>query len=192
MTNSQSTANSSGLSNEQVATNIEAIVALHASSVRSTPRHQRIIEAFTRNIGRPLFLYLMLGAVASWIVYNGAAPAHRWPQFDRPPFEWLQGAVSLSALIVTTMVLITQNRQAALAEQRSHLDIQVNLLAEQKITKLIVLVEELRKDLPNVRNRRDPEAELMAQNTDPLSVVEELKRNLENAETLDENSSGAN
>ncbi len=65
------------------------------------------------------------------------------------------------------MVLNTQNRQGRHAEQRSHLDLQVNLLAEQKIAKLIALVEELRRDLPQVRDRVDHVAEAMKESVDP-------------------------
>jgi uncharacterized membrane protein len=73
------------------------------------------------------------------------------------------------------MVLITQNRQAKLIERRMHLDLQVNLLTEQKTAKLIELLEELRRDLPNVRNRRDSEAEVMQHAAGPLEVIAVLE-----------------
>jgi uncharacterized membrane protein len=75
-------------------------------------------------------------------------------------------------------VLITQNRQGRRAEHRSHLDLQVSMLAEQKIAKLIALVEELRVDLP-VRDRRDPEAEDMAKPADPELVVAAIKKTID-------------
>jgi hypothetical protein len=53
-----------------------------------------------------------------------------------PPFPWLQGMVSSNALLLTVAVLIRQNRMAQLAEHRSHLDLQINLLTEQKVTKI--------------------------------------------------------
>lgn len=72
------------------------------------------------------------------------------------------------------MVLIRQERLAKLEERREHLDLQVNLLTEQKTTKLIHLFEELRRDLPMVRDRRDPESETMQQPTDPHRVLAEI------------------
>ena len=164
---------------DQVATNVEAIAALHADAEKSVPNHQRAIETITGHLGRPISLYLMIVFVALWITINLQSKVLHIHRFDPPPFDLLQGIVSVSALLVATMVLITQNRQAHLAEQRSHLDIQVNLLSEQKIAKLISLVEELRRDLPNVRNRQDPEAELMKQSADPMAVVEELRKSLD-------------
>jgi len=100
-------------------------------------------------------------------------------QFDPPPFYWLQGAVGLSALLMTSGVLIKQTRQEQLAEQRAQLSLQMNLLSEQKIAKLIALLEELRRDLPTVKDRVDPEAEVLKQATDPHMVVNTLERRLE-------------
>jgi uncharacterized membrane protein len=96
--------------------------------------------------------------------------------FDSPPFEILQGLVSLIALITTTTVLITQNRQMRLSEQRAHLDLQINLLTEQKVTKLIHLLEELREDLPNVSKREDPHASVLKEPTDAAGVASALER----------------
>src|SRR5271163_4723725 len=83
--------------------------------------------------------------------------------------------VGLAALLTATMILTTQNRQAKLMEQRMHLDLQVNLLSEQKTAKLIELLEELRRDLPNVRDRHDSEAEVMQHAAEPMKVIAALE-----------------
>jgi uncharacterized membrane protein len=87
--------------------------------------------------------------------------------------------MSLCALLVTTMVLTTQNRQAKRASHRGNLELQVNLVAEQKIAKLIALLEELRRDLPSVRNRVDVVADAMAEAVDPQAVLTVLEKDLE-------------
>jgi uncharacterized membrane protein len=69
------------------------------------------------------------------------------------------------------VVLIGQNREAILDAQRAHLDLQLNLLAEQKITKLIALLEELRRDIPSVSNRHDQVAEGMQQSANPEAIL---------------------
>jgi uncharacterized membrane protein len=76
---------------------------------------------------------------------------------------------------MTTLVLITANRQTRNAEERSHLDLQVNLLAEHKVAKLIALVEELRRDLPMVRDRIDREADSMQEAVDPAAMLAALE-----------------
>ncbi|MDQ2800666.1 MAG: DUF1003 domain-containing protein, partial [Armatimonadota bacterium] len=124
-------------------------------------------------------LNLALLLVGGWIVANVFSHRLGLGEIDPPPFYWLQGVVGLGALLLTIVVLITQNRQARMAERRAQLDLQVNLLAEQKIAKLIALVEELRRDLPTVRDRHDPEAEAMKEAADPQAVLAALEERLE-------------
>ena len=93
---------------------------------------------------------------------------------DEPPFAWLQGAVALAGLVTSSVVLYAQGRQAKLETQRAHLDLQVNLLTEQKVTKLIVLLEELRRDLPMVHDRVDAEVGILQQRTDAAQVLSAL------------------
>lgn len=77
------------------------------------------------------------------------------------------------------MVLGKQNRLARLAEQREHLDLKVTLLTEQKAAKLIDLMEELRRDLPNVKNRHDPEAAALQHSMNPELVLAALDERAE-------------
>lgn len=162
-----------------VSQNVEAIAALHAHAERGVSRYQRAIESATALLGRPLFFYLILAFVTLWVGGNLLAPRLHMTVWDPPPFYWLQGMVGLGALLMTTVILITQNRQGKMDERRAQLDLQVSLLAEQKITKLIALVEELRRDLPNVQDRPDPEAEAMTTAADPHAVLSALEETLE-------------
>jgi uncharacterized membrane protein len=99
--------------------------------------------------------------------------------FDPMPFFWLQGLIGLGALLTTTIVLAKQNRFSRLAEQRAHLDLKVTLLTEQKAAKLINLLEELRRDLPNVENRHDPEAAALQQSMNPDRVLAALGEDIQ-------------
>ena len=164
---------------DHIGKNIDAIVTLQTTSQRELSRHQRVVEATTAFLARPAFLYGILLAATLWIIPNSLPQRFGVRQLDPPPFFWLQGAAGFSALLMTTGVLIKQTRQEKLAEQRAQLSLQLNLLSEQKIAKLIDLVEELRSDLPNVRDRYDSEAEVMKQAADPHTVVNELENRLE-------------
>ncbi len=77
---------------------------------------------------------------------------------------------------MTTVVLITQNRQGKVDEQRRHLDLTITLLTERKVSKLIELVEELRHDIPSVKDRHDPQAEVMKEMADPDAVLSSFNR----------------
>ena len=175
---------------EHVSQHVDTIAALHAHAESRVNFHQRAVEKVTAFLGRPLFLNLTLAFVACWVLVNVFSLRFGITRFDAPPFYWLQGLVTLGALLLTIVILITQNRQARLAERRAQLDLQVNLLAEQKIAKLIALVEELRRDMPSVRNRHDPEAEAMQQAADPHAVLEALEEKMEEAVELVEAAEG--
>ena len=166
---------------EHISQQVETIAQLRARDESSIGFHQRTIEKVTANLGRPLFLNLVLAVLVFWLFANLYPRQIGITPFDPPPFPLLSGIVSTGGLLLAILILITQNRQARVAERDAHLDLQVNLLAEQKIAKLIALVEELRHDLPIVRDRIDLEAEAMAEATNPHAVLEALEEKRDEA-----------
>jgi uncharacterized membrane protein len=164
---------------DPVADNIEAIANLYAHAEHQVDRHQRTIEAITVWLGRPQVLYGVIGFTLLWIIVNLAAPHLNIRAFDGPPFNWLQAIQSFGAIVLTIVILITQNRHSKAAERRSQLELQVNMLSEQKVTKIIQLLEELRRDIPSVQNRVDLEAENMQKSVDHHAVLTALDYRLE-------------
>ncbi len=164
---------------DPIAKNIDAIIELHAREERDVPSHQRALETISTFFGRPVFLYSLIIGIVIWIVLNSLSRSvFGIPQLDPPPFELLERLVDFGSLLISTGVLIRQTRQEKLAEQRAQLMLQLNLLSEQKMAKLIALSEELRSDLPNVIDRVDSEAEVMQQATDPSEILDTLQQNL--------------
>ena len=162
---------------EQVVKNIESIIGFQAKQKQKLPFRDRIIEKIAAFFGKSEFLYLQLLFFASWIICSHLAP--QLLPFGLPIFDGREMGVDIAALLIATGVLVQQSRQDKLAEQRSHLILQINLLTEQKIAKLIELLEELRKDLPDISDRKDWEAKTMQQATDPQIVLDILQENLE-------------
>ena len=159
---------------DQISQNIEAVLGFYTREDQKISHSQRILESISRFIGRPAFLGVILLLVALWILANVVLRRIGMTEFDPAPYFWLQGIVGLGALLTTTVVLSKQNRLSRLAEQRAHLDLKVTLLTEQKAAKLIDLLEELRRDLPNVKNRHDPEAAELRQSMNPELVLAAL------------------
>ena len=155
--------------------NIEAIGEYYKREEQRTTRAQRLLERLADAIGRPLFLSLILLFVAAWMLGNVLAPRFGLPAFDPPPFSALQGFVSLAALLITTILLIGQNRLAKLEQRRGDLELQVNILTEQKTTTLIRLIEELRRDLPMVPDRHDADAATLQVPTDANQILSALE-----------------
>ncbi len=168
---------------EFIGKNASAVAALHAQEDRRVGRHQRWLESITDVIGTPRFLYLAVLFAVGWVGFNASATLLGFHAWDPPPFPLLQSLLSFGSFFTVVMVLIAQDRQLRLADRRSHLDLQVNLLAEQRTAKLIALMEELRNDLPNVHNRPDIEAEAMQRVADPLQVLEVVERALDEGAT---------
>ena len=158
---------------------VETMASLRGRAEQSASWHQRRIEHVTARLGQPRSFYMIVALAALWTGFNLVARRLGIRPFDPPPFVWLQGLVGLGALLMTSIILITQNRRSAEAEQRAQLDLQVNLLAEQKVAKLIALLGELRRDIPIVRDRVDRVAEAMEQPVDARAVLCALQGSLE-------------
>lgn len=154
----------------RVAENIDTILAFHQREEEQVSASQRMLERAGAALGRPAFIALTLAFVGAWITAQML-----WLTFDPPPFFWLQGIVSLSALLMAIVILIKQNRQSTVEALHAHLDLQVNMLTEQKVSKLIELLEELRRDLPMVRDRRDETAEALQEPADTHEMLHALK-----------------
>jgi uncharacterized membrane protein len=161
-----------------VAETVDAIAKLHARSEREIPRQQRSVEAFTAHLGQPIAVWAIAAAAVCWIGFNVALLVAGLRPPDPPPFSWMQAACSLGAVLMATMVLAAQNGQRRVAERHAQLDLHINLLAEQKVAKLVSLLEELRRDMPDVTDRVDVLAEAMTHAVDPRAVVSALQDTL--------------
>jgi uncharacterized membrane protein len=167
--------------------NIRALLEVRREFERRRALDERIADAITRFAGSMRFVYLHALLFGGWILVNlGAVPFIR--PFDPFPFVMLAMAASVEAIFLSTFVLISQNRQAALDERRADLDLQINLLAEHEITRLIQLVDAI-ADRMGVRVQRDPEAEAIRKDVPPEAVlreIEEAEEALAAAETAGE------
>jgi uncharacterized membrane protein len=154
---------------------LDTVAAMRERANADVDSHHRWIERVIEIVGRPAAVYVILIVVASWISYNTLGVSLGAPQLDAPPFFWLQGCACLYAALIATAVLVKQNREAVHDAQRDHLELQVNLISEQRTAKIIALLEELRADMPNVRDRVDKEANAMSRAIDPEEVINALE-----------------
>jgi uncharacterized membrane protein len=140
---------------------------------------ERIAEAITRFTGSMRFVYLHLAFFGFWIVANlGWVPGV--PRWD-PSFVVLAMMASVEAIFLSTFVLISQNRMAAAADKRADLDLQISLLAEHEVTKLVTLVSGI-ADRLGVQTDADAEVEEITQDVAPDAVLDELEETEPGAE----------
>lgn len=108
---------------------------------------------------------------AVWILWNtgylGSVP------FDPFPFNLITTIVSLEAIFLSVIVLITQNRQSKIADMRQKMDFEIDVRAENEITKILELLAELHKEAGLAK--KDKELEAMIQKTDLQKLEEEIR-----------------
>jgi len=156
---------------EVVERNIAALLERRTEEERSRGKDARIAETISRFTGSMPFVYLHLALVALWVVINlGLTPI---PRFD-PTFVVLAMLASVEAIFLSTFVLITQNRMAAMADKRADLDLQISLLAEHEITRLISLVSQIAERM-EIDAARDPELEELSRDVEPERVLDTIE-----------------
>lgn len=159
-----------------ISQNITDIVELYQAETAALGGAQRRLEHFGLLIAQPLYFIGLFVLVGAWVVFNLDAPQLGLQAFDPPPFAWLQAFMTFVALVTATVVLIGQRRQTNLSEQRAHLDLQINLLTEQKVTRVIHMLEELRQDLPVAPQRSDAHTSALKEGINAAQVVSVLKQ----------------
>lgn len=159
-----------------ISQNIADIVSLHQQETAGLSTAQRRLEQFGSFIARPVYFIALFALVGAWIGINLDAKDLGVIAFDPPPFAWLQGFLTFVALVTATVVLIGQRRQIKQSEQHAHLDLQVNLLTEQKVTKLIHMLEDLRRDLPVTQQPSDAHTSALKEGINATHVASVLKQ----------------
>jgi uncharacterized membrane protein len=152
--------------------NIRALQLRRQREEKEATTEERIAEAITRFTGSMRFVYLHLALFGFWIVANlGRVPGV--PAWD-PSFVVLAMVASVEAIFLSTFVLISQNRMAAAADKRADLDLQVSLLAEHEVTRLVTLVRGI-ADRMGVQTEADAEVNEITRDVAPEAVLDELE-----------------
>ena len=138
---------------------------------------QLVIERISGFFGSAAYFAFAVAFIVVWVLANGWAAHAGFHPIDAPPFFWLQGLVSSNALLLTVAVLIRQNRMAKVAEHRAHLDLQINLLSEQKVTKILQIVDELHRELVALRGHPDSDIAEMTKPADAHALMHAIKQN---------------
>lgn len=158
--------------NSSLKRNIEALRRRREAEEATANGQERLASAITRFSGSMRFVYLHLLLYGGWILANTG-----WISAIRPwdsSFVILAMVASVEAIFLSTFILITQNRMAAAADRRAELDLQVSLLAEAEITKLVQLVSEMAERM-QVPAAEEPEVEEMKRPVEPEAVLDAIE-----------------
>ena len=149
---------------------VRSIAQLHSEHHGNTAPLQRLVNRISAVFARPYFVAFLTVGVSVWIGANLAALA-LGRAVDPPPFPWLVSAMNLLSLFIVALVLVAQKHEDELNARRDILTLELAILSERKIAKVIELLEELRRDSPHIVDRVDRQADQMAQPADAQSVL---------------------
>ncbi len=155
--------------------NIQALQERRRAEAEAASAQEKVAAAVTRFSGSMRFVYLHLAIYGFWILANlDWVPGV--PAWD-PTFVVLAMIASVEAIFLATFILITQNRMSALAEQRAELDLQISLLTEHEVTKLVAMVDAIGRQLGT---RHDAgEVEDLKRNVAPEAVLDAIETSAE-------------
>ncbi len=159
--------------------NIAAVRDLATEVRRSRTRLDRITDAISGFAGSPRFLAAQVTVVGGWIFIN-TIPA--FGQIDPFPFEFLNFVLAVEEILLSTIVLMAQNRQGRDSAEQAELHLQIGLLAEQEATKMLQMLQAIQTRLGLHAAAKDPELREMIRTTQVELIVDELKRTREDAE----------
>ncbi|MDQ3276793.1 MAG: DUF1003 domain-containing protein [Bacteroidota bacterium] len=150
--------------------NITALIDHRQKEDAAKTREERIADRITRFTGSMLFVYIHLALFGTWIIWNlgflGVKP------FD-PSFVVLAMFASVEAIFLSTFVLISQNRMNVQADKRAELDLQVSLLSEHEITRLITLIRAMAQKM-GIEDAFNEEIDELARDVYPEKVIETM------------------
>ncbi len=156
--------------------NIEKIVKMEEEFLENRSAAARVVDVSVDAVGALSSFLIHIGAFAGWILVNsGAVPLRRpWDPF---PFILLTMFVSMEGVVLALFVLMKQNRMSRRADERDHLHLQIDLLAEKEITTMLQLQQRLMSHL-GMSEGQDPELQQLAEETAVENLASELKEKL--------------
>jgi uncharacterized membrane protein len=149
--------------------NINTIVRLEEQALKERSVADRISDAIANFVGSITFVAMHVAWFGIWVGLN----AGLW-KFDPYPFALLCMLVSLEGVLLSTFVLIKQNRMSQRADHRSHLDLQINLLAEKEVTKILQLQQLICRRLGIEEAEADKEVSELSHVTAVENLAQEL------------------
>jgi uncharacterized membrane protein len=153
--------------------NVQAIVDLERKALDERTHVHRFSDIATKMASSAAFIVVHVVIFAGWLIVNTTQFA-----FDRNPFNLLNLILAFEAIVLTSIVLNAQTELRRISERRAHLDLQVNILAEQELTAILGLLNQL-SDRLGVERKSDPELEQLSKDTDVASIATAIEKKLD-------------
>jgi uncharacterized membrane protein len=161
--------------------NIRTIVELERKALATAHWSDRLGDTIGAFAGSLRFVLCHIVVFTGWAAWNAlASPRLR---FDPYPYGLLTFIVSLEGVLIATFVLIKQNRMAAQSDQRDHLNLQVDLLAEQEMTIMLRMLRRISERLGiDIHDDDEARTQRLTEETNVFELMQTLDQELPKAE----------
>ena len=149
--------------------NINKIVEIEDTHKQNRSVGEKMSDGIAAFCGSMTFVWVHVIWFSAWILVNSV---FQFYQFDPFPYTFLTLVVSLEAIFLSTFILISQNHETKLTERRNHLDLQINLMAEQENTLMLKLLGRIAKKVGVADD--DPALEMLTEDIHPDKLVEQI------------------
>ena len=164
---------------DPTAYNVEAIARLEHEALLARTTAERVSDKITKYVGSMTYVVLHVVLFVVWALVNlGLIPGVT--PFDPFPFGILTLIVSAEGVFIAIFILISQNRMSRHADRRTHLSLQVSMLAEQELTLLLRMQQQLCERFGIDVRTIKAEGERLMDETDVEVLVGDLEEKLPN------------
>lgn len=149
--------------------NVRKVADIEAAQKSGRTFGEKVAALVAAYCGSMAFVYVHVVWFTMWILINSVFTPL---VFDPFPYTFLTLCVSLEAIFLSTFILISQNNETKLTERRNHLDLQINILAEQENTKMLELLQRIAKEVGVEAD--DPKTAALLKPMEPDKLVEQI------------------
>jgi uncharacterized membrane protein len=155
--------------------NVAIIAEMEKAASNLRTRGERVADRIAEWVGSWTFIAVQTTILVLWIILNVVAWANRW---DPYPFVLLNLVLSFQSAYAAPILMISQNRQGKLAERRNHLDLQINMLAEQETTEILRLLH-LICERSGIRIDQNGSGRALEEETKHAEIVRQIQGEIE-------------
>lgn len=137
---------------------------------------EKLADFMTAHFGSNTFLIINIVLFLGWVLIN-TNQIKIIPAFDPFPFSLLTTILSIEAIVLAIFVLISQNRTSKVDDLREETHLQLNLISEREITKIIKLLA-LLLEKQGIDLSQDPELKKMVHPVSEEDIVKRLEREI--------------
>lgn len=156
--------------------NVDTIARIELAAQEGKSRADRLADAVSGFCGRIEFVWAQCTVFIIWIALNTSAIIPKAWRLDPFPYPILILTLAMETIFLSTFILISQNRERLIADKRNHLELQINLLAEQEASQMLTMLQEMMRHMG--MNADNAEVDALRQAANPEEMLGQIEESL--------------